>query len=68
MLELVLPDNPSLARLLARWDRGKFARSLENWRGIFEELFEPVIFEDYRLTSIGATFWNMVYFKGKART
>jgi|SRR5215469_14349825 len=67
ILELVLPDNACIARFLARWDRGKFARSLEEWHGIFEEFFQPVIFEHYRLTSIGATLWNMVYFKGKAR-
>ncbi len=68
MLELVLPEKPSIARLLARWDRGKFARPLEEWRRLFEELFEPVVFEPYRLTSMGATLWNMVYFKGRSRT
>jgi hypothetical protein len=67
MLELVMPEKPSVARSLARWDRGKFARPLEEWRQIFEELFEPVVFEPYRLTGMGATLWNMVYFKGRAQ-
>ena len=67
MLELVLPDKPSIARLLAHWDRGKFARPLEEWQHLFEELFEPVVFERYRLTGMGATLWNMVYFKGRLR-
>ena len=67
MLELVLPDRPCIARLLARWDRGKFARPLEEWQQLFEGLFDPVVFESYRLTSMGATLWNMVYFKGRAR-
>jgi SAM-dependent methyltransferase len=67
MLELVMPEKPSVARLLARWDRGKFARPLEEWRQIFEELFEPVVFVPYRLTGMGATLWNMVYFKGRAQ-
>jgi hypothetical protein len=62
----VLPDNRSVARLLARWDRGKFARPLDEWRRIFGVLFEPVLFEPYRLTGMGMTLWNMVYFKGKA--
>jgi SAM-dependent methyltransferase len=66
MLELVLPEKPSIARLLARWDRGKFARPLEEWRLLFEGLFEPVVFEPYRLTGMGATLWNMVYFKGRS--
>ena len=67
MLELVLPQKPSIARWLALQDRGKFARPLDEWREIFEGLFEPVIFEPYRLTGLGATLWNMVYFKGRVR-
>jgi SAM-dependent methyltransferase len=68
MLELVLPEKPSIARLLARWDRGKFARPLVEWESLFGEYFEPVVFEPYTLTGMGATLWNMVYFKGKRRS
>jgi SAM-dependent methyltransferase len=67
MLELVMPERPSIARLLARSDRGKFARPLQEWKELFENLFEPVVFEPYRLTGMGATLWNMVYFKGKVK-
>jgi SAM-dependent methyltransferase len=66
ILELVLPEKRSIARLLAQWDRGKFARPLPEWRRIFNELFEPVLFFPYSLT-MGPNLWNMVYFKGKAR-
>ena len=68
MLELVLPEKPSIARLLAHWDRGQFARPLDEWRNIFEGLFETVVFEPYPLTGMGVTLWNMVYFKGRLRT
>ena len=67
MLEPVLPEKPSIARLLARWDRGKFARPLEEWQRLFEGLFEPIVLEPYRLTGMGATWWNMLYFKGRSR-
>jgi SAM-dependent methyltransferase len=67
MLELVLPEKPSVARSLAHWDRGKFARPLQEWQNLFGELFEPIIFEPYRLTVMGTTLWNMVYFKGRSR-
>jgi SAM-dependent methyltransferase len=67
MLELVLPEKPSIARLLARWDRGKFARPPEEWQRLFAGLFEPVVYEQYPLTGMGVTLWNMVYCKGKAR-
>ena len=67
ILDLVLPAGPSAARLLARWDRGRFARPLEEWRGLFTQSFEPVVFEAYPLKGAGLTLWNMVYFKGKAR-
>ena len=40
VLDLVLPEEPSLARWLARHDRGKFARRLEEWRQLFGSIFE----------------------------
>lgn len=67
ILDLVLPPSASLARALARWDRGGHARPLETWRELFVRFFRPVVFEPYSLTSVGVTLWNMVYFKG-ART
>jgi SAM-dependent methyltransferase len=67
ILDLVLPDRPGLPRSLARWDRGEYPRGLEEWRQIFSEAFEPVVFEHYPLGLFGVTLWSMVYFKGKRR-
>ena len=67
ILELVLPDRPSIARLLARVDRGDYPRPLEEWRNLFSEAFDLVIFEPYALKALTATLWNMVYCKGRAR-
>lgn len=67
ILDLVLPDRPSLARLLARWDRGDHPRPLARWRAMFEESFVPVVFEPYPLGAMGVAMWSMVYFKGRAR-
>ena len=67
ILDLVMPETPGVARTLAQWDRGQFARPLEKWRNIFSEMFTPVLFEPYPLTCFGITLWNMVYFKGRAR-
>ena len=67
ILELVLPPRPSLAQLLARLDRGEFPRPLEEWKQIFEDTFETEIFEPYQLTSLGATLWEMIYFKGRRK-
>lgn len=67
LLELVLPDDRAVARLLARWDRGKYARPLSEWRAIFSQVFEPVIFQPYPLTAMGVVLWNMVYFKGRSQ-
>src|SRR5437016_8591 len=68
ILELVLPEERSVARVLARWDRGRFARPLPEWKRLFNEQFEEVLFQPYTLTAAGATLWNMVYFKGRSRT
>lgn len=67
VLDLVLPAEPSPSRLLARMDRGDFARPLDQWREICERHFEPVVFEPYTLGMAGVTLWNMVYFKGARR-
>ncbi len=67
ILELVLPEAPSVARLLTHWDRGDFPRPLAEWRELFTECFEPVVFSPYGLAAFGATLWHMVYFKGRAR-
>lgn len=67
VFDLVLPSEPSVARFLARADRGEYPRPLDEWRAIFTEAFEPVVFEPYPLGLGGATLWNMIYFKGRAR-
>lgn len=67
ILDLVLPDRPSIARLLAKADRGDYPRPLAEWRTIFESVFVPVVFEPYPLGLAGVTLWNMIYFKGRAR-
>jgi ubiquinone/menaquinone biosynthesis C-methylase UbiE len=65
ILELVLPEQGGVARTLARWDRGKFARPLHEWRGLFNEMFQCEVFEPYCLQRANTALWNMVYFKGR---
>lgn len=67
ILELVLPEASSIPRLLARADRGKFPRPLEDWRQMFLEFFEPVEFQPYDLARGSVCLWKMIYFKGKAK-
>jgi SAM-dependent methyltransferase len=67
ILDLVLPESRSVACFLARIDRGKFPRTQKEWLELVTGVFEPAVFEPYRLTALGATLWNMVYFKGRAK-
>lgn len=67
IFDLVLPSRPSVSRFLARADRGDFPRPLDEWRELFTDAFEPVVFEPYPLGAGGVTLWNMIYFKGRAR-
>lgn len=67
VLDLALPSGPGVARLLARLDRGKFARPLEEWRALFSEQFDPLVFQPYSLGVATRTLWHMVYFKGRPR-
>jgi len=67
ILELVLPREYSLARALARADRGEFPRPLEEWHQMFTSSFDEIVFEPYDVRILGTTFWKMVYFKGRAK-
>jgi SAM-dependent methyltransferase len=67
ILDLVLPVRPSIARFLARIDRGEFPRPMQEWLDLVTGIFEPAVLEPYRLTALGATLWDMVYFKGRAK-
>jgi len=68
VVDLVLPDRPSVARALARWDRGEFPRPLAEWRQLFTEAFDPVVFEPFPIRVFGVTCWAKVYFKGRRKT
>jgi SAM-dependent methyltransferase len=65
ILELVIPERRSLARMMARMDRGRYARRLAAWRDILDAHFEPVSVEPYAL---GGGLWAMVYYQGKSRS
>lgn len=68
ILELVLPSNRfSVASMLARADRGRYARPLADWRALFDEPFDVEVFEPYPLGAAGVTGWSMVYCKGRSR-
>jgi SAM-dependent methyltransferase len=67
ILELALPRDRSIARLLTRCDRGRFPRPLAEWQQMFAGFFEQFVFEPYTVTGGGMTLWHMVYFKGRAR-
>ena len=67
VLDLVLPDAPTLAWLLARLDRGDYPRPLPAWRELLGRHFEPDVFEPYDLGAAGVALWNMVYFRGRRR-
>lgn len=68
ILELVLPGSTSIARVVAKADRGKFARPLKEWESIFQEVFTQAILKPYTLGVLGIPLWHMVYFKGQAKT
>jgi SAM-dependent methyltransferase len=56
VLELVLP-----AWLLAKLDRGKYPRPIEQWRALLAEHFTV---EEFRPYALGPRLWSMVYFQG----
>jgi SAM-dependent methyltransferase len=66
ILELVMPRQPGIPRILAGWDRGRYPREEQDWRNIFSRHFDQVLVEPFSLTAAGVHLWNMIYFKGRA--
>jgi len=67
VLELIRPEQRSVARSLARHDRGRYARSLEEWRELLGASLSPTHVETYSVGVPGCTLWHMLYFRGQAR-
>ena len=51
--------------MMARLDRGRYARPIERWRALFGAAFQPIVFEPY---SFGGKLWSMVYFQGRRKS
>lgn len=68
IIELVLGERPSIARFMAKSDRGDYPRSLEHWQTLFGASFSEVVFEPFPVRCVGVPLWDLVYFKGTART
>ena len=68
IIDLVLPEERGLPRLMARMDRGDYPRRLERWNEIFTQHFEPLLLESFPVGLGGVAIWNMLYFKGKRKS
>ena len=68
IIDLVLPPDRSVARILARLDRGNFPRPIEHWRSLFGGLIDVKIMERFVVGLFGSRMWEMVYVKGAARS
>ena len=67
IIDLILPEEACLARTLTKADRGLYPRPIEQWRELFSEFMQPVVFEPFVLRRIGITLWHLIYFKGRAK-
>ncbi len=64
VLDLVLPPQASAGRVLARLDRGRFARPIEHWHTLFSEFMHEEHFQPYAFGLPFVPLWKMVYFVG----
>lgn len=70
ILDLVLPDHWCAAQMLARLDRGRFARPIAEWQALFERAMHIETLEQYPLGIPGIPgipLWYMVYCAGWPR-
>jgi SAM-dependent methyltransferase len=61
ILDLELPAGPSLARFLARHDRGAHPRPRADWLTLLERTVRIESFEPYALTLLGIPLWRMFH-------
>jgi SAM-dependent methyltransferase len=64
IIELVKAKQ-GIPAFLASKDRGEYPRIEEHWLRLFEQEFQTEIFEPFPVRGLGATLWEMVYFKGR---
>jgi SAM-dependent methyltransferase len=68
VVDLVLPQNrASFPWMLAKLDRGDFARPLDDLRALVSTSLDVVEFEPVPLRLAGVTLWDCVYFKARAK-
>jgi SAM-dependent methyltransferase len=67
IIDLVLPPDRSLARTLAKLDRGEYPRPIDHWQRLLGGLLEVSKFEPFRIGLLGSRMWDMVYVQGVAR-
>jgi SAM-dependent methyltransferase len=67
VIELVRPEQRSIARLLAHWDRGDYTRPWAAWQNLLETHLEIAVLEPYAMKLAGVTLWNMLYCKGRPK-
>lgn len=61
ILELVRPSEWGAARLLAHWDRGKYARTVPEWAKLIASELAVQSTQPYPVSLLGLPLWHMVY-------
>jgi SAM-dependent methyltransferase len=64
VLDLVLPPEPGLPRMLAKLDRGDFPRPIEEWQQLIGSHLDIASTERFKVGRLGLTMWEMVYLVG----
>jgi trans-aconitate methyltransferase len=67
VIDLVLPEQPSLARTLARLDRGEHPRHIEHWRELLDLHLAIELCETFFIGIAGVRMWQMMYVTGSVR-
>ena len=67
LCDLVLPEQTSVARVLAKADRGDFARPIPAWRELLTHRFQTDLLETYSVRFCSLNCWQMFYFRGVCR-
>jgi cyclopropane fatty-acyl-phospholipid synthase-like methyltransferase len=67
IVDLVLPDEAGPARWLAKLDRGRYPRRLNDWQSLFERHFMVERFDPFPVGIGSFRLWEMLFVEGTLR-
>lgn len=62
IIDLLKPERGLVSKILEKFDRGKFARSIEEWKDLFNKFFYVKRYYSFNVNFFSVSLWNLCVF------